>query len=302
MCKHMHVIIINLLCAAMLLVVIAACATAMTNDEKAGSDICSDYISSEFSVTDEENNAPADKIPDNAYTPTDATNDEDTSMAYAPYEKNQVPHNEEPCACSEWCEITHDQLREWTIEELGEIIVAAGTFWEDWWVRRDRFGWEHTGYWKDASEYNQYHPSNYVQLLPTSGFDNINDIRDYLLQLYTATWVDTWLTHEFSPFVEHNDMLYIHSIRICSVYPIWETATHTISNQVGCHAFVKSTVTFWWVEPYCEINGVTRSYYDATLYFAFVNGRINSTSYCPVFREPLSDAHEEARRFSLASS
>jgi len=35
------------------------------------------------------------------------------------------------------------QYREWTIEELGEIIVAAGMFWEDWWNRNNYFHHQH---------------------------------------------------------------------------------------------------------------------------------------------------------------
>ena len=37
-----------------------------------------------------------------------------------------------------------DEFRELTIEELGEIIVAAGLFWEEWWKREGGFSYEHT--------------------------------------------------------------------------------------------------------------------------------------------------------------
>ena len=38
---------------------------------------------------------------------------------------------------------THVSSAEWTIEELGAKIEAAGTFWNDWWWGRGRFAPEH---------------------------------------------------------------------------------------------------------------------------------------------------------------
>lgn len=291
MCKNTRIKIIGLL-YAVLLTAIVACGTDTTDDELFAPNIYFDCTLDDLSVANEENDTSTDSTLDNADTPVDTLNnedttDEDTTDVYTPYEKDQLPYNEEPCACSDLCEIMREQLQVWTVEELGEIIVAAMLFWEDWWHTRNMFDWEHMDYRRSVPKNHWDCYSNYVVLLSTSGFENLNDIHDYLLQLYTATWVDTLLARAFPPFVEYNNMLYINVIRHCSVYLTWETATHTIINQSGCHTLVESTAVSWWIEPYCETNGTIKSYYESKVYFTFVNGRINSSSHCPIFRGPL---------------
>ena len=291
MCKK----IINLLYMMSLFVVITACATATNLDQ----------ITDESIILDCENDAPVDSIPYNTNIPVDTKNDEDKTIVCTTHEENQslCKTELEHCACSRLCEETYKQLREWTVEELGGIIVASSIFWRDWWYGRGRFAWEHKGYWICDVAPNIHHHVMYVELLPTSGFESLNDIRYYLLQFYTVAWVNTLLSCQFSPFIEYNDKLFIHVARICTVNFEWETATHTIINYVGCHIFVRSIVSIWWIDDFCKIiNEPLKFYADNIHYFAFSNGRINSTSYCPLFWEPLPDAHEEARRFRIASS
>ncbi|MCL1883372.1 MAG: hypothetical protein FWF81_06455 [Defluviitaleaceae bacterium] len=34
------------------------------------------------------------------------------------------------------------ESREWTEKELGETIIAASAFWDDWWFLRGPFAWD----------------------------------------------------------------------------------------------------------------------------------------------------------------
>ncbi|MCL2216805.1 MAG: hypothetical protein FWB91_07260 [Defluviitaleaceae bacterium] len=87
-----------------------------------------------------------------------------------------------------------NQPRQYTLDELGETIVAAGEFWEDWWWRSGAFSWEHI----DDSRRNwqpwveeitpAYHPLSrgFSILLPSSGFASLNEIGTHLMQFYTV--------------------------------------------------------------------------------------------------------------------
>ena len=175
-----------------------------------------------------------------------------------------IPDNAK--SASDCIELTQEQYRLWTVEELGGIIVASGIFWEEWWQGIGRFSNYNLGSWKDIREIF------YSELLPTSGFGSLCDIRYYLLQYYTDAWVHSMLTLNQPPFIEHNNVLFVHVTRICSSYPDWDAASHVLINQVGYLAYVKSTVSLW--SP--EVNEIT----DATITFIFVDGRINRSSMC----------------------
>ena len=62
-----------------------------------------------------------------------------------------------------------ESIHEWTIEELADLPEAL----------------------------SERGMGMYI-LLPESGFESINDIRDYLLQFYTPNWIDAELSHDFS--------------------------------------------------------------------------------------------------------
>jgi len=177
---------------------------------------------------------------------------------------------------------TDENPREWTIEELGEIIVASGNFWEDWWDTIERFSFEHIGNWAYIHPYSTI----YSELLSTSGFENLNDIRDYLLKYYTESWVDAMLSRSFAPFIEYNNVLFIHAARACSVRPDWETATHTLISQDGCYASVESTVLYRSCYPTETDDGLIFMHvFEVTYNFTFINGRIDTTSVCPIWGE-----------------
>ena len=179
--------------------------------------------------------------------------------------------------------------RAWSIDELGEIIVAAGTFWDDWLGLWGRFDYAHIGYWQPIPELHMLGPG-YIELLPSSGFAQICDIRNYLLQFYTVAWVDSQLNRSMPPFIEYNNTLYIETGRHCGLlHANWETATHTLIAQDGYHAYVESTLIFWWQEYNYTTSEFIIHPAEGTLRFTFINGRIHSSSRCPVCAE------EEAR-------
>jgi len=161
-----------------------------------------------------------------------------------------------------------------TVDELGEIIVASGMFWEEWWNSTGptgRFSYQNTGSWDDN------HAEIYVPLLPTSGFGSLDDIRSYLMKYYSETWVDSMLSHTFPPFIEYNDMLFIHIARNSSARPNWETAIHILICRVDYLIFVESVVSYWDFEVGYE--------FELTHSFTFIDGRIDSTSICPIWLE-----------------
>ena len=152
----------------------------------------------------------------------------------------------------------------WTIEELGDIIVASGVFWRDWWDATGRFSYQNTGPWYDKIN------GIYLALLPSSGFGSLSDIRSYLMKYYSEAWVDSMLSAQFAPFIEYNDRLFIHSARNSSSRPNWEAATHTLICQVDYLISVESIVSYWAPE--------TEYAFELTHGFTFIDGRIDSTS------------------------
>jgi len=174
------------------------------------------------------------------------------------------------------------------IEELGATIASAGAFWDDWWFLQGTFEWEHidSSQRKPWSEATQNHPLSrrFDVLLPSSGFESINDISVHLLQFYTQSWVDRELFGEGtamndindiffgSPyaFEEYNGILYIDTYRFIPLRPNWATATHTIIEQDGNRIILETTVT-------AQDNlGSFDEMPIATFNFIFIDGRIES--------------------------
>jgi len=178
---------------------------------------------------------------------------------------------------------------DWTIEELGATIIAASSFWDDWWSLRGMFAWdEHIDdstwyYWVEQPE----HPrsSGLSILLPSSGFDSLNDIGVYLLQFYTQSWVDRELLGEGTPieetggilfgspwaFEEYDGVLYIATARYGSMRPDWTTATHNIVQNDDNHMIVVETI----VTAY-DHRGSGDEMPTATFHFTFIDGKIES--------------------------
>ena len=127
---------------------------------------------------------------------------------------------------------------EWTIEELGDIIVAAGTFWVDWWFMRGIFADIRV----DSTIQEPFPGDIYLAILPPFKFESLNDVRNYLLQFYTERWVDSVIMQEGFPFVEYNGVLYIHVVRAGFARPGWHTASHVLIEQVGNVSVVETTL------------------------------------------------------------
>jgi hypothetical protein len=172
-----------------------------------------------------------------------------------------------------------EQPHEWTIEELGETIVSAGMFWEEWWEMRGRFAYVGDE-WLESPEHSS---AIYQRLSPASGFGSLDDIRNYLLQYYTEAWIDAELELSdglFPAFVEYNDRLYMHSARAGFPRPNWETADHTFIGQdtllgEGINRTVVDTTVLhgsW----HREASGGYAYPRELRYRFTFINGRIDS--------------------------
>jgi len=199
------------------------------------------------------------------------------------------------------------QPNEQTLEELGAIIVAAGTFWDDWWHLRGSFAWEHIGdsswyYWVEQPE----HPRSrgYSVLLPSSGYETITDIALHLQHFYTDIWVrrelfgDRTVVGDFdiffgSPdaFEEYDGVLYIATSRWGAMRPDWTTATHTLISQNDNIAVVETLVTAY------DHRGSGDEMPVATFRFVFYNGRIENGLGHWEWPDSPQVTQDEARRF-----
>lgn len=201
---------------------------------------------------------------------------------------NESQNGYEPTAVQIICECypqpgsTDETQRVRTIEELGEIIIAAGNFWEGWWQLNYESGfvinWEVLGDFDDVPAH--FISTVYMPLLPASGISSLTEIRDYLLQFYTASWVDAELAREFTPFIEYDNILYVHAARAGFSRPNWDTATHVLVEQQRCLAIVDTTFLHgaWHHEPFGDVYAV-----EMTHRFIFINGRIHHSGIDPVW-------------------
>ncbi|MCL2565146.1 MAG: IseA DL-endopeptidase inhibitor family protein [Defluviitaleaceae bacterium] len=162
---------------------------------------------------------------------------------------------------------------QWTIEELGAVIVAAGEFWEDWWNLRGVF--EHIE-WVDWDELPEHITATrgfaFGRFLPASGFESLDDISNYLSRYYTADWVNAELSGEFASFIEYDGILYVDGTRAGFPRPDWETAKHILTEQDGSHILVETAVLWgsWHREPYDYAYP-----WEVVYHFTFVDGKIN---------------------------
>lgn len=176
-----------------------------------------------------------------------------------------------------------ETYHEWTIEELGATIVAAGMFWEDWWNLRGAF--EHIE-WVDMDELPEYITATrgfaFARSLPESGLTSLDDVRNYLLQYYTEEWIESALTYGVpyvgSPFVEYDGVFYIDGTRAGFPRPDWESASHSLIEQDGSHVVVETTVLWgsWHRVPYDYAHP-----WEVLYRFTFVDGRIDAIESDP---------------------
>jgi hypothetical protein len=179
------------------------------------------------------------------------------------------------CECGITQNLENGDIREWTIDELSEIITISGSFWNDWWYSLDSFDYSNLGDW--GYEYETI----YMELLPSSDFNNLNDIKEYLLQFYTMAWVDAMLYSEFPPFLEHDNTLYAHKARTGSTRTDWLAATHELIEQHACCTVIETTAI-----RMCFTRaglGIDAYPHEVIYRFTFIDGRVSSVSRCPIW-------------------
>jgi hypothetical protein len=106
--------------------------------------------------------------------------------------------------------------------------------------------------------------------LPTSGFENLNGIRNALAFFYTEAWINAELSRDFAPFVEYDGKLYIHTTRAGFARPDWETATHALielSDWSRADAIVETKVLMR--------HGAIEESWEETFRVTFVGGGID---------------------------
>jgi len=155
------------------------------------------------------------------------------------------------------------------IELLGETIISAGQFWEDWWNIEGLFSSEHVQ-WLDWDEIPEHISERFgfgiAKILPSSGFKSLEDIRGSLLNYHTEDWVDRELAHGVA-FIEYNNVLYINGTRAGFPRPNWETAEHELLDA----SVVNTTVQWgsWHREPYDSAYP-----WEVVYQFRFIDGKI----------------------------
>jgi predicted small lipoprotein YifL len=160
-----------------------------------------------------------------------------------------------------------------TIEELGGIISAAGAFWEDWWSLQGMFCF-------DTFIESEELPAHIAAtrgagigvLSPSSGFENMNDIRNFLLRDYTENLTDAIIADEIA-FFAYDGTLFVDVTRMGSARPNWDTAPHVLVEQNGSQAVVETTV-LWGGWHRHDINAMNYAW-EVQYRFYFNNGRID---------------------------
>ena len=194
--------------------------------------------------------------------------------------QNQPPVSVEPSSTETGSQAPEPPC-EWTIEELGAIIVAAGTFWTDLWYFTGTFAREYMDFSHPEPPENII--TNGVRILPASGFSTLEDIAEFLLQFYTQAQVDEQLGAEFAPFAEYGGNLYAFGTRAGFSMPDWSRASHELVEQSNGRAVIKTTVPFGaWHRP--DIDDI--GYILVEHLFTFENGRVSNKEEAPIAIEP----------------
>jgi len=162
----------------------------------------------------------------------------------------------------------HEMPQKLTIEQHGATIVAAGTFWEDWWATAGIF--QHIQWldWDEIPEaISDTRGFGIAKLLPESGFESLADVHAYLLQYYTENWLNTAGNWDFV-FIELDEILYVDVTRAGFPRFDWNTATHTLVEQEGSHAVVETTVLHGYF--------ILEDGFYVNLYFTIIDGKIDN--------------------------
>ena len=170
-----------------------------------------------------------------------------------------------------------------TLEALGEIIVTAGLFWEEWsGSRAGRFAWENFVTWYDTPIILHLYEMDFLQLLPASGFESLSDIRSYLYQFYTESFLDRLLIYrEFPPIVEYNNVLFSFAKRPLFSQPRWESAIHYLFELDGSRAVVEASVlhsTFFHMLPNLNFSADREEFYRELQEYILISNYVHSST------------------------
>ncbi|MCL1934853.1 MAG: hypothetical protein FWF57_00510 [Defluviitaleaceae bacterium] len=140
------------------------------------------------------------------------------------------------------------------IVTLEETIVKSMSFWHEVLYLRGRFSQEHLGHYSEVWDFPQHKPilRAYQRVLPTSGFESLQDIKDYLLQFYTESFLESVFSSDnFPSFIEYDNTLYIHTARIGFASSKLETAVYTLIEHSNEYSIVETSVlrTVWDMFP-----------------------------------------------------
>ncbi|MCL2356637.1 MAG: hypothetical protein FWC70_05685 [Defluviitaleaceae bacterium] len=188
----------------------------------------------------------------------------------------------------------------WAIEELESAIVGATNFWEGWWNRAGTFGGSfdsaHWGGWGPGSDVfiEGVTDIGYIELLPSSGFANLDDIRNHLAIYFTDDRIEYELSREIPAFIEHDGLLFVHVSRWIGYSPNvhvpvwrtfthepqWDTATFVLVDRDGKHhAVVEMTVErHSWANVEMPVDGgdaLPGEIDEVRVRFTFADGRIS---------------------------
>jgi len=151
-----------------------------------------------------------------------------------------------------------------TIEELGVTIVMVGEFWEDWWGLRGIFSPVGDSVIIPTDENGSV--MSYSRFFPASEMETLEDIKTHMLWFYT----ETALTQNHLPFREIDGVLHFADARYGELRPNWDTATHTLIEQIGNRSVVETKV-----QGYDHRNSGDEMP-TATLTIALIDGKIDS--------------------------
>jgi len=139
-------------------------------------------------------------------------------------------------------EAASSQVEQWDVADLENIIIQAGFFWSDWLGNpgEGRFPLDDFSSWENTPEHLR--EKGFRELLPSSQFENLNAIRNYLLQFYTQRWIDDIFMY-MPLFMEYNNALYMNFDRIHSIpHSYWQTANHFLLELKEDRAVIMTSV------------------------------------------------------------
>ena len=155
-----------------------------------------------------------------------------------------------------------------SLAQLSATIMAAGQFWEDWWAFEGIFTFT-DGYGIFVATDPDFPGTgmSFSPLLPASGFSNLEDVRSYLSQYYSAHLAESEMAHIF---IMYEGVLHFANARAGFPRFDWTDATFELVEEINGATVVEATVRhgYFILDPGGYV----------TLRFYMVDGRIDYVS------------------------